>query len=49
MGKYLYLFRILYLILLLFMLANFLLGFFWLRIYATSLESLAVSWSSDGY
>ena len=28
MGKYLYLFRILYLILLLFMLANFLLGFF---------------------
>ena len=48
MGKYLYLFRIVYLILLLFVLANFF-RILWLHIYATSLESLAVSWSSDGY
>ena len=48
MEKCLYLFRIVYLILLLFVLANFF-RILWLRIYATSLESLAVSWSSYGY
>ena len=49
MRKYLNMFRILYLILLLFVLVNFYIELLWLCLYTAPVESLAVSWSCDGF
>ena len=49
MGKHLNLFRILYLILLLFVFANFVLGYNGYCLYSAPVESLVVSRSCDSF